>query len=98
VSGIALVALSVPFALVGVIVALSSPGPIIFRQERIGRGGRPFTFYKFRTMHVGSKGSQVTATGDERIYPVGRWLRRWKIDLIERTNPTWRDLYDEIAE
>jgi putative endonuclease len=35
--------------------------------------------------------------GDSREKNLKRWLRRWKIDLIERTNPTWRDLYDEIA-
>jgi lipopolysaccharide/colanic/teichoic acid biosynthesis glycosyltransferase len=82
VSGVALVLLSVPCLAIAAIVALSSRGPIFFRQQRIGRGGRPFWFYKFRTMHVDSEGSQVTAIGDARVYPVGRWLRRWKLDEL----------------
>ena len=82
VSGAALAVLCIPFAVVGVVIALSSGGPVIYRQQRIGRYGRPFWLYKFRTMHVGSTGSQVTATGDRRVYPVGRWLRRWKIDEL----------------
>jgi len=82
VSGAALAVLSVPLLIVGVAIALTSPGPIFFRHERIGRGGRPFWFYKFRTMNAGATGSQVTATGDSRIYPLGRWLRRWKVDEL----------------
>jgi lipopolysaccharide/colanic/teichoic acid biosynthesis glycosyltransferase len=82
VSGLAILVLSVPLAVVAVAIALSSPGPVLFRQQRIGRGGRPFWFYKFRTMHVGSTGTQVTTTGDHRIYPLGRLLRRWKIDEL----------------
>ena len=82
VSGAALVVLGMPFALVSVGIALTSRGPIFFRQQRIGRGGRPFWLYKFRTMHAGATGSQVTVTGDNRIYPFGRWLRRWKVDEL----------------
>lgn len=82
VSGVVLTVLSIPFALVAMIVALSSSGPVIYRQQRIGRWGRPFWLYKFRTMRVDSTGSQVTVTGDRRVYPVGRWLRRWKIDEL----------------
>ncbi len=50
VAGMALVVLSPLMAAVGLIVKLESPGPVLFRQPRVGRGGRPFTMYKFRTM------------------------------------------------
>ena len=50
VAGVVLVALSPLMAAVGLIVKLESPGPVLFRQPRVGRGGRPFTMYKFRTM------------------------------------------------
>ena len=82
VSGTALAVLCLPVAAVALLIVLSSPGPLLYRHQRIGRGGRPFWFYKFRTMRVGSTGSQVTATGDDRVYPLGRWLRRWKIDEL----------------
>jgi lipopolysaccharide/colanic/teichoic acid biosynthesis glycosyltransferase len=82
VAGTALAVLGVPFAMVGAAIALTSPGPIFFRQARIGRGGRPFHLYKFRTMSAGATGSQVTITGDNRVYPFGGWLRRWKVDEL----------------
>ncbi len=76
-------------------VKLSSPGPIIFRQERAGYGGRPFTFYKFRTMFKGAEatkdglqprneqsGPVFKMTNDPRITPVGRFLRKTSIDEL----------------
>jgi lipopolysaccharide/colanic/teichoic acid biosynthesis glycosyltransferase len=82
VSGAALAVLSVPFVAVGAAIALTSPGPVFFRQQRIGQRGRPFWLYKFRTMHVGAAGAQVTISGDDRVYSFGRWLRRWKVDEL----------------
>lgn len=64
------------------LVAATSPGPVLFRQQRAGLGGRPFTLLKLRTMKVAPEGSQLTASGDARITPVGRWLRRFKLDEI----------------
>ena len=66
--------------LAAISVAVSSPGPILFRQERIGRSGLPFTLYKFRTMHVAQGGLQVTARDDTRVTVVGRLLRLMKLD------------------
>jgi lipopolysaccharide/colanic/teichoic acid biosynthesis glycosyltransferase len=80
VSVVGLIVLAVPFAVIAVAVRLSSPGPAIYRQRRIGRGGREFWLYKFRTMRPGEGGMQVTVRGDERVTPLGRRLRPAKLD------------------
>ncbi len=64
------------------LIWLSSPGPIFFRQERVGQRGRVFNLIKLRTMRVSSDGLQVTAANDSRITPIGRILRRTKIDEL----------------
>ncbi|MFV2172538.1 sugar transferase [Actinomadura sp. LOL_016] len=77
-----LVLLSVPLLLIYVLVRLSSRGPGVFRQTRVGQGGRPFTMYKFRTMRQGVGGLTVTATCDPRLTHVGKLLRRWSLDEL----------------
>jgi lipopolysaccharide/colanic/teichoic acid biosynthesis glycosyltransferase len=68
---------------IGLAVRLTSKGPALFRQVRVGRWGRPFELLKFRTMREGAeKGSALTATGDPRITPLGAWLRRTKVDEL----------------
>jgi lipopolysaccharide/colanic/teichoic acid biosynthesis glycosyltransferase len=62
-------------------IALTSRGPILFRQQRVGRGGEPFTLVKLRTMRP-ARGLAVTARDDPRITAVGRVLRRTKIDEL----------------
>jgi succinoglycan biosynthesis protein ExoA len=59
-----------------VAIALTSPGPVIFRQQRVGRNGQLFVLYKLRTMRMVHDGPQVTTRGDERITGIGRLLRR----------------------
>lgn len=72
------------FALVAIAIKLDSPGPVFFRQERVGRHGKPFRIFKFRTMTVGETdaGSQLTVASDRRITRVGAVLRRTKLDEL----------------
>ncbi|MFL6240732.1 MAG: sugar transferase [Actinomycetes bacterium] len=93
-ASVALVVLAVPLALVALAVRLTSPGPALYRQVRVGRGGGTFRIWKFRTMHVGAESLRDTyghndADGvlfklrtDPRVTHLGRVLRRWSIDEL----------------
>jgi lipopolysaccharide/colanic/teichoic acid biosynthesis glycosyltransferase len=72
------------FAIVALSIKLTSPGPVVFRQIRIGRKGRPFKICKFRSMFVQDANPNfgITVAGDPRITRVGRWLRRFKLDEL----------------
>ena len=65
-------------------VKADSPGPALFRQQRVGQGGRMFNILKFRTMRADSdgQGPAVTAAGDARITRAGAWLRHTKLDEL----------------
>ena len=65
-------------------VRLDSPGPVFFRQQRVGRSGQLFDIYKFRTMQTGAEamGPQITVGEDARITRAGAWLRRSKVDEL----------------
>lgn len=65
-------------------VKLSSPGPVFFRQERVGRYGQIFRIHKFRTMVVDAErsGLQITISGDSRITKAGRVMRKYKLDEL----------------
>ncbi len=75
-----LIILSPLLLVAGLLVRFSSEGPVLFRQERTGRHGIPFTIYKFRTMFVDHGGSSVSVKGEKRITPIGAVLRKFKID------------------
>ncbi|MCC7124225.1 MAG: sugar transferase [Acidobacteria bacterium] len=83
VAAAALAVSSVPLALAAVAIKWDDGGPVLYRQTRVGRAGRPFQFIKLRTMRVhGGDGPQVTASGDDRITRTGRLLRRLKLDEL----------------
>lgn len=69
---------------IALLVRLDSPGPALFRQERVGRHGRPFRIHKFRTMtdDAPSRGLPLTVGADPRITRVGAWLRRTRLDEL----------------
>jgi lipopolysaccharide/colanic/teichoic acid biosynthesis glycosyltransferase len=81
---VALVLLSPLLALAALAVVADSGRPVLFRQRRIGLGGREFGMYKFRTMVVdaAARGPHFTSDGDPRITPSGRFLRRTSIDEL----------------
>ena len=81
VAGAALLVLSPLILLTALLVKLSSKGPVLFRQTRVGKNGTNFKIWKFRTMRTDCPGGPcVTKAGDERLTPVGGALRRFKFD------------------
>lgn len=80
----ALMALSPALLVIAALVKAGGPGPVFYAQERVGRRGRPFRLYKFRTMvtDADKSGPAVTSSGDARITPLGRTLRKWKLDEL----------------
>ena len=68
---------------VAVLIKIKMPGgPVIFKQKRVGRNGKLFTMYKFRSMTVGHGGSSVSVAGESRITPLGSKLRHYKLDEL----------------
>lgn len=84
VAGILLVLTFPLMAMIAVLVAVSSRGPVLFRQERAGKGGRTFELWKFRTMSHApvTRGPLLTQSGDPRVTLVGCILRRSKLDEL----------------
>ena len=81
----ALVVLALPMAAIAVIIRLTSPGPAVYRQERMGLDGRPFMTLKFRSMYDDAErdtGPIFTRRDDPRCTPVGRVLRRFSLDEL----------------
>lgn len=85
---LALLVLAPLFAVVAILIKLDSPGPAVFRQQRVGFRGVPFTVYKFRTMHhqpaetTGILDAAITRENDDRITRLGKFLRRTRIDEL----------------
>jgi lipopolysaccharide/colanic/teichoic acid biosynthesis glycosyltransferase len=67
---------------VALLIKLDSPGPVFFRQERVGRFGVPFRIHKFRTMRAGAAGLAITVGADPRITRAGTFLRRTRLDEL----------------
>lgn len=83
-SGIGLLCLAPVFVVMAIWIKLDSRGPVFYRQTRVGRYGRDFRIFKFRSMRVGSdKGRQITVgERDPRITRFGYFIRRYKIDEL----------------
>jgi putative colanic acid biosynthesis UDP-glucose lipid carrier transferase len=85
-AGVGLVLISPLVLLIAIAIAVTSPGPILFVQDRYGLDGQRFRIFKFRTMRVVEPGDQPglrQATRDDpRITPLGRFLRRWSLDEL----------------
>jgi lipopolysaccharide/colanic/teichoic acid biosynthesis glycosyltransferase len=83
-AGLGLIVLSPLLLAIAVWIKLDSTGPVFFRQERVGRGGRPFRIHKFRTMVADAdrRGAQLTVGADARITKAGHALRRSKLDEL----------------
>ena len=79
---IGLIVLSPVMLVATLLVKSGSKGPVLFKQERTGRYGIPFTIYKFRTMIPDHEGSSVSVKGEQRITPIGAKLRKFKIDEL----------------
>jgi exopolysaccharide biosynthesis polyprenyl glycosylphosphotransferase len=92
---VAVILLSIPFALVALAIKLTSPGPILFRQKRCGLNGQPFTIFKFRTMETNAEqrkqelaafnemsGPVFKMKNDPRVTRVGKWLRKTSVDEL----------------
>lgn len=68
---------------VALLIRIKMPdGPVLYKQKRVGKDGRSFTIYKFRTMRVGTDQSSVSVAGESRITPLGAILRKYKIDEL----------------
>jgi lipopolysaccharide/colanic/teichoic acid biosynthesis glycosyltransferase len=91
ISTISLLILGLPLLALALAVRLSSPGPALFRQPRVGRGGRLFQIWKLRTMFDGAAtlGPAVTVGGDPRVTRLGRLLRKAKLDELPQLVNVW---------
>jgi lipopolysaccharide/colanic/teichoic acid biosynthesis glycosyltransferase len=82
IAAVALAVLAPLLVVVALLVRSTSPGPVLFRQRRVGEDGRLFDLLKFRTMWNGTGGPRVTRVGDPRVTLVGDYLRRLKLDEL----------------
>ena len=104
---VALILFSWLFALIALVIKLSSPGPVFFSQQRSGLNGAPFTLYKFRTMITNAEqfkhelevmnemsGPVFKVTNDPRVTPIGKFLRKWSLDELPQL---WNVLRGEMS-
>lgn len=91
-SSLGLLVLSPVFIILALWIKLDSSGPVFFRQERVGQGGRVFRIHKFRTMVTDAErlGLQITVGADARVTRVGHWLRKYKLDELPQLLDVWR--------
>lgn len=79
---IALVGLSPLLLVTAIAIKVSSPGPVFYHSDRVGKNGKIFHFYKFRSMHVTDKDKHLCVVDSERVFPFGKFIRKAKIDEL----------------
>ena len=77
-----LIVVSPALLLIAVLIKLKMPGPVFFRQNRVGKDARLFRMVKFRTMKVNHGGSTISVKGESRITPLGATMRKYKLDEL----------------
>lgn len=82
------------FVALTLLIKATSKGTVFFRQKRIGCSGKEFVLYKFRSMRIDSDGLKLTAQNDSRLTPIGKWLRRYKLDELPQL---WNVLCGEMS-
>lgn len=93
-AALGLLVLAPALALIALAIVLEDGFPVLFRQTRVGRGGRPFRLVKFRSMRTGVAGTRITAGRDPRVTRLGAWLRRRKIDELPQL---WNVLAGDLS-
>jgi Undecaprenyl-phosphate glucose phosphotransferase len=96
-SGVALAILAIPMAIIALLVKATSPGPVLYRQERMGLDGKAFNVFKFRTMPVNAEdrtGPVWAQDDDPRATALGRFLRHWDLDELPQF---WNVLLGEMS-
>jgi lipopolysaccharide/colanic/teichoic acid biosynthesis glycosyltransferase len=93
-AGLALLILAPLFALIALAIVTDSPGPVFYRAERVGFGGRPLRMLKFRKMRPDATGGLLTMARDERLTRVGAWLVAAKLDELPQL---WHVLMGEMS-
>ncbi|MEP7283588.1 MAG: sugar transferase [Rubrivivax sp.] len=81
-AALALLVLTPLLIALALLIKIDSPGPALYRQQRVGRHGRPFRIHKLRTMVHGAGGAPLTVGDDTRVTRAGRWLRRTRLDEL----------------
>lgn len=95
-SAVLIVLLSIPMLLIALLIRLDSPGPVLFQQERLGKGGQPFTILKFRSMRLDAEenGPQWADKDDPRCTKLGRIIRKSRLDELPQL---WNILKGEMS-
>lgn len=83
-SSIAIIVFAIPMLIIGIVIKLNSKGPILFKQQRIGKDGIHFEIYKFRSMYIETPNISTEALGDPSSYitPVGKFIRKTSLDEL----------------